>query len=491
MKRMAMNTRLLHMVFGTVVAISVAASCKKTGSAAPLLTLSTMADTIPESGGTVGLSLNCNASWSVDTVGIGWLHLSQASGKSGAATINLTAAANSSGVSRSVFLSVNSTNGQSRRINVTQFPQIYPSYNTSPITADATGMGSTAAQMAANMKLGWNIYNTMEAPGGETGWGSPVITQAQIDLISQSGVNAIRIPCAWNFHADQKTGKIDTAWLSRVKQVVQYCINDGVYVVLNCHWDGGWLDCTATGAKLDTAKAKQKAFWEQIATKMRDFDEHLMLASANEPNANDLPTATVLKNYHEIFINAVRSTGGKNAFRTLVIQAPSTSIDLADYFTTVPGMPVDELPNKLIMEVHWYSPSNFCLLTSDASWGPEWRYWGANYHSTDDLARNAHADAEESYMDSTFSRLNEKYIKNNIPLLIGEFGVENHAVNIKGNPTDSILSLNSRAHFFRYLVQQARVNGVPAFLWAGVFDRANNKIDDQQALDSLRAGSGQ
>lgn len=490
MKMTLIKAKMMYNLLGIFIAILAAVSCKKTESTASQLTLSNITDTIPESGGTVPLSFNSNAAWSVDTTGIGWLHLSQTSGNGGAATINLTAAANSSGISRSVLLNVNLTNGQSRYITVLQLPGIFPSYNTSPIAADATGMSSTAAQMTANIKLGWNIYNTMEAPGGETGWGNAVITQAQIDLISQSGVNAIRIPCAWNYHADQSTAKIDTAWLSRVKQVVQYCINDGMYVVLNCHWDGGWLDCTATGAKLDTVKAKQRAFWEQIATKMRDFDEHLMLASANEPNATDLPTATVLENYHQIFINAVRSTGGKNAFRTLVIQAPSTSIDLADYFTVLPGMPVDKVPNKLIVEVHWYLPANFCLLTSDASWGPEWRYWGANYHSTDDLARNANSATEEPYMDSSLSRVNKRFIKNNIPFLIGEFGVENHAVNIIGNPTDSLLSLNSRAHFFRYLVQQARTNGIPSFLWAGVFDRANNQVDDQQALDSLRAGAG-
>ena len=482
--------KLLYRLLGIFIGGLVLLSCKKTGTPASQLTPGNLTDTIPASGGTTTLSFNSNAPWSIDTTGAGWFHLSQTSGNAGAVTIKITAAGNSSGISRTVLLALNLGNDQNRRLTVLQPPAIFPSYNTSPIAADGTGMSSTAAQITANIKLGWNIFNTMEAPGGETGWGNPMVTQAQIDLIHQSGVNAIRIPCAWNFHADQSTAQIDTAWLSRVKEVARYCINDGMYVLLNCHWDGGWLDCTATGAKQDTIKAKQKAFWEQIATKMRDFDEHLMLASANEPNATDLASATVLESYHQVFINAVRSTGGKNAFRTLVIQAPSTSIDLADYFTAVPGMPVDNVPNKLIMEVHYYSPSNFCILSSDASWGKEWRYWGANYHSTDDPARNAAPGTEEGYIDSTLAYVNRRFIKNNIPFLIGEFGVADHAGNIIGNPADSILSLNSRAHFFRYLVQQARVNGIPAFLWAGVFDRANNRVYDQQALDSLKAGAG-
>ncbi|GGA81897.1 hypothetical protein GCM10011511_01060 [Puia dinghuensis] len=266
-----------------------------------------------------------------------------------------------------------------------------------------------------------------------------------------------------------------------------------MYILLNDHVNDGWLDCTATGARLDTIKAKQKAYWEQIATAMRDFDEHLMLGSANEPNATDLPSSTLLENYHQIFINAVRSTGGKNAFRTLVIQAPSTSIDLADYFTAVPGMPVDKVPNKLIMEVHWYTPSNFCLLTSDASWGPEWCYWGANYHSTDDITRNATANTEEAYVDSSLGYVKRRFINNNIPFLIGEFDAARHNATLTGHPQDSVLSLNSRSHFFRYLTQAARANGIPAFLWDAYYDlidRKNNVVYDQQALDSLKAGAG-
>ncbi len=468
-------------------------SCHKTATTTSPITLSNITDTIPENGGTVALTFTSNAVWTIDTSSLGWLHLSQASGNSGSTTINLSAAGNTTGTSRSQLLTINFTNDQSRRVTVIQLPPIFPSYNTSPIAADPSGMSSTAAQLVADMKLGWNLGNSLEAPGGETGWGNPVITQALIDLVKSSGFNAIRIPCAWNGHANQSTGAIDTAWLSRVKQVVQYCVNDGMYILLNDHVNDGWLDCTATGAKLDTIKAKQRAYWEQIATEMRDFDEHLMFASANEPNATDLPSSTLLENYHQIFINAVRSTGGKNAYRTLVIQAPSTSVNLADYFIGVPGMPVDPIPNKLVLEVHWYSPPNFAILSADASWGNEWCFWGANYHSQDMPARNATANTEESFIDSTWSYMKSRFVKNNIPVLIGEMGVPRHNATLTGNPADSILSLNSRSHFFRYVTQSARNNGIPLFLWDAYYDlidRQNNVIYDQQALDSLRAGAG-
>lgn len=466
-------------------------SCKKTETM-PQLSVANITDTVPAEGGSVIWSFTSSDAWSIDTTGIGWLRLSQVSGNSGEATITSTAPKNATGISRTVVLKLNAANGQSRRITVLQQPVIFRSFNTSPKAPDATGMGRTAMQINASIKLGINIWNTMETPYGETGWGNPLITQALIDSLKKAGFNAIRIPCQyWVSHANKTTGEIDAVWLDRIKEVVQFCVNDGMYVLLNRHHDGN-DDFHLTGANLDTAKAVQKAIWEQVATKLRDYDEHVMFASYNEPVADDLVSSTVLRDLHEVFIKAVRSTGGKNAYRTLVIQAPNTSLDLANYYGPdgIPGMPKDQLPDKLILEFHWYSPPNFCLLTEDASWGNEWRFWGANFHSTSDPARNANPLYEEAWLDSTMSWSKKYYTSKNIPMLMGEFGVENHAVNIVGNPADSILSLNSRAHFFRVLVESARNNGVSPFLWAGVIDRHTLKISDQQALDSLRKGAG-
>ena len=487
MKRNNFITVLVLLIAGFVVV-----SCTTT-TQEPQLTLTNMTKDIPSEGGSVALSFTCNGAWSVDTTGLGWLKLSQVSGMAGDATINLTAVANSSGISRSVLLNVISPNGQARRVTALQAPVIFPSYNTSPVAPDASGMGSTAAQINANLKMGINIWNTMEVPGGETGWGNPLITQNLIDVIKGAGFNAIRIPCGyWNQgHMNKKTGKIDDVWLNRVKQVVQYCVNDGMYVMINRHHDGD-DDPKLTGAQLDSVKAIHKAVWEQVATTLRDFDEHVMFASSNEPNANDLVSSTNLRDLHQIFINAVRSTGGKNAYRTLVIQAPSTSLDLANYFSTdgIPGLPVDQVPNKLILEFHWYTPANFCILRGgDASWGHEYRYWGANFHSTDDLTHNSDPSNEEGYVKYNMQWAKKNFVDKGIPVFIGEFGVEYHASHCP-TPADSILSLTSTAHFFGEIVRDARANGISSFLWAGVINRGTETIDNKQQLDSLRSGAG-
>ena len=96
--------------------------------------------------------------------------------------------------------------------------------------------------------------------------------------MKQSGFNAVRIPVSWNQYANASTAQIQAQWLDRVKQVVQYCVNADLYVILNIHWDGGWLENNITTRSQSTVNAKQKAFWEQIATKLRDFDEHLIFA---------------------------------------------------------------------------------------------------------------------------------------------------------------------------------------------------------------------
>jgi len=499
MKIMITKIKTGYKILGAFMVILVAASCKKNQTLGPLLTLDNITDTIPEGGGTVALKFTTDAAWSIDTTGIGWLHLSQVSGGSGDATINLTAAKNSSGISRSALFAVNSNNGQRRRVTVIQAPVIYPSYNTSPKAPDATGMGSTTVQLAANIKLGWNIFNTMEAPGGETGWGQPVITQQLIDLVKSSGVNAIRIPCSWNGHLINKTtAQIDPAWLARVKQVVQYCFNDNMYVMINDHVNDGWLDCTATGAKQDSINAKQQAFWQQIATTLRDFDEHLMFASANEPNATDAPTTATLMRYHQTFVNAVRSTGGKNTYRTLIIQSPSTSIELANQYLNpanvykYANLPTDPAPNRMVLEVHYYAPPTFCILSADASWGKEAYFWGAGFHTKNPLFLDRNSTSnEESYVDAIFHTLKVNFTGKGIPVFMGEYDAADHADKLKGYPADSLLSVNSKLHFYRYVTQQAKANGVAPFLWASdVFNRKTNTIGNQRALDSLKKGAG-
>ena len=123
----------------------------------------------------------------------------------------------------------------------------------------------TAAQVASQIDVGWNLGNTLEAICGETAWGNPAASQQLITAVKNAGFNAIRIPAAWDCHANQSTLTIDAAWLARVKQVVDYAVNNGMYVILNIHWDGGWLEEHPLYSYQEAVNQKQNAYWTQIA----------------------------------------------------------------------------------------------------------------------------------------------------------------------------------------------------------------------------------
>lgn len=369
---------------------------------------------------------------------------------------------------------------------------LYPNYNTNPIPADVSGMGSTATQLAAKIKLGWNLGNTLETTGGETVWGNPKVTKALIDAVKANGFNAIRIPCSWNQYLENSaTAKIKTDWLNRVKEVVQYCVDNDMYVVVNIHWDGGWLENNITEAKKVENNAKQKAFWEQIATHLRGFDEHLLFAGANEPAVEDAAQMAVLTSYYQTFIDAVRSTGGKNAYRVLVVQGPTTDIEKTNKLMTT--LPTDKTASRLMVEVHYYAPWNFGGLTKDETWGKMFYYWGENYHSATDTKRNASLGGEAD-LEKNFKLMKTQFVDKGIPVLLGEFGAIRRTT-LTGEALT--LHLASRAYYLKTVVKQAKANGLLPFYWDegsignngfGIFKRSDNTVFDTQALTALKEG---
>jgi aryl-phospho-beta-D-glucosidase BglC (GH1 family) len=290
---------------------------------------------------------------------------------------------------------------------------------------------------------------------------------------------------------NNSTAKIKASWLNRVKEVVQYCVDNDMYVLLNIHWDGGWLENNCTPDKQEENNAKQKAFWQQIATHLRDFDEHVMFASANEPNVENATQMEVLHSYHQTFIDAVRSTGGRNAYRVLVVQGPSTDIEKTNQLMT---MPTDEATNRLMVEIHFYTPWNFCGLEADATWGKMFYYWGNGYHSATDTERNA-TWGEEATVDTNFGLMKTKFVNKGIPVIMGEYSATRRS-NLTGDALT--LHLQSRAYYHKYVTQKAIENGIIPFYWdnggignhaSGIFNRSNNTVFDQAVLDALMEGA--
>jgi hypothetical protein len=343
----------------------------------------------------------------------------------------------------------------------------------------------TAQSIASQMKVGWNMGNTLEAICGETAWGGAITSQSTIDAVKASGFNTVRLPCAWDCHATN--GVIDPAWLARVKQIVDYCINDNLYVILNIHWDNGWLENNVTTAAQASVNAKQQNYWTQIANYFKNYNEHLLFAGANEPNVEDATGMSVLLSYHQTFINAVRATGGNNSSRTLIVQGPSTDMEKTNALMNT--MPTDQIANRLMVEVHYYSPSQFTLLTQDASWGNMFYYWGNGYHSTTDASRNA-TWGEESYVEYCFGLMKTKFIDKGIPVIIGEYAAMKRNLN---PPSDQALHLASRLYYYKYIVSSATNKGIITFCWdtnMGIYDRSTGSVLDQETINAIMQGAG-
>jgi aryl-phospho-beta-D-glucosidase BglC (GH1 family) len=469
-----------YILLGFLASSLVCAGCEKNKQITLTVNLKNLE--FPNEGGSTNIIIQTNAgSWNFKDSLPDWLQTSQTTGITGKTTISVTALENAGIGLRSATIILSAESAPTVQIAISQKGNLYPGYNTSPIDPDTTGMSNTAMEIAKKINVGLNIGNTLEAIGGETNWGNPMITNDLIKLVKQSGFNAIRLPCSWNQYADQTTAQINSSWLNRVKEVVQYCVNNDMYVILNIHWDGGWLENNCTQDKQEENNAKQKAFWEQIATQLRGFDEHLLFASANEPNVSDASQMAVLLSYHQTFINAVRSTGGKNAYRVLVVQGPNTDIETTNKLMN--QLPNDKMPNRMIAEVHYYTPWNFTGMTKDESWGNMFYYWGKDYHSITDPARNA-TWGEEAEVDRLFILMKNKFADKGIPVIIGEFGAMR-----RDNLTGDALTLHlaSRAYYLKYITNQANTNGLLPFFWdtGGLFNRQTNTISDQQSLDAL------
>lgn len=346
------------------------------------------------------------------------------------------------------------------------------------------GMESDALVLAAKMYAGWNIGNTLEAIGGETAWGNPKVTEDYIKKIKELGFNAIRIPCAWDqYIEDAETYKIKDSWLNRVNEAVGYCVANDMYAIVNIHWDGGWLENNCTPDKQEENNRKQHALWTQIANKLNHYDEHLLFAGTNEPNVDNAQKMVVLKSYLQTFIDAVRATGGNNAVRNLIVQGPNTDIDMTN--NLFGDMPTDVIPNRLMLEVHYYNPWTFCGLTQDESWGRMAYFWGA--YSVTGSDRNA-TSGGETEMKSLFAKMKTKFVDKGIPVILGEYG----AITMRTGLGEHQEAHNkSRNLYDETVTREAKNHGMVPFYWetGGVVSRNMGEIKDNYAMDGILKGA--
>lgn len=263
------------------------------------------------------------------------------------------------------------------------------------------------------MSPGINLGNTLEAIPKETSWGNPVPNAAYFKGVRAAGFRSVRIPVAWTQYADGQN-RISDDWMRHVTDVTQMALNAGLYVIINIHWDGGWLQ--PTPAKEEAAKQKLRKFWSQIATNFRDFDHRLLFAGTNEIGVDGqygMPApenAAIQNSFNQAFVGTVRSTGGLNSDRFLVVQAYNTDIDTGLKFNT--KLPVDVAKGRLMMEVHFYSPYNFTLNDKSDVW--QWGKTAVDPKATDTWGN-------EDYVDAEFAKVQAAFVSQGIPVILGEY----------------------------------------------------------------------
>lgn len=361
------------------------------------------------------------------------------------------------------------------------------------------------SQIVEAMGPGWNLGNQLESVTDnvpeETNWGNPVITEKLIQSVKAAGFKSIRIPVSYFAKIDDdKDYTIDSKWLDRVQEVVDYCIKNDLYAVINIHGDGyntidgSWLLCN--GKNQTEIKKKYKKVWKQIAERFKNYDEHLLFESMNEEfdGSYSEPNKEYYQNindYNQIFVDTVRKTGDNNTKRWLIIPGWNTNIDYTagDYGFKLPtdqyrNKSIDKEEQRIMISVHYYSPWDFCggengVITQ---WGNE----------ADDPSKTS-TTCDETYMKNQLNLMKTTFADKGYPVFIGEYG------SIDKTSYDSENEYY-RAYFARKLCQLSRKNGCIPMYWDngyngvhgfGLFDRTTCEITQPVIIDAIMEGFGQ
>lgn len=335
----------------------------------------------------------------------------------------------------------------------------------------------SAIELVKDMGNGWNLANTMESVadwvGGanaseyETAWGQPITAKRMIDSLKTYGFNSVRIPVAWsNMMSDDGSYKISDLYFKRVDEILGYVLDNDMYAIINIHWDGGWWEDfgSTDPAKKEEAMVKYTAMWQQIADHYKDSSYRLILESANEELGNASKGSQseddgyqLVNEINQTFVDIVRESGSFNSNRHLLIAGYNTDVDMTcdtRYF-----MPKDAVANKLIISVHYYTPSTFCIASEkDNSWG-YMDSWGT--------------ESDVALMKTNFEKM-KKFTDAGYGVIIGEYGVTQKKVDGRESIKEGMDA------FIKSVVSLSKENGYCAMLWdtGVVYNRRNGKMEN-------------
>ena len=319
----------------------------------------------------------------------------------------------------------------------------------------------TAFEITEEMQLGWNLGNTLDSYmsknneplascglEAETCWGNPKTTQEMIAAVKAKGFNTIRVPVTWFQHVDVNNGyKIDDAWMARVKEIVDYCYNSDMYVILNLHHEEPYVNRSTLGADYEELTGFVSSLWKQIAETFKDYDQRLVFEIMNEPRAKGTdhewwgPTKEETDTINKINADAlevIRGTGDDNNDTRLVMMPGYCASSDTSMMSKI-VVPDDDF---VAVSVHAYSPYNFAMNAEIED------------HST---FTSAYAAELTSILDGIRKTFGDK----DIPVVLGEFSTSNF-----GNT-------EARVEWAEAYISQTKEMGIPCVLWDNNVEKNN------------------
>ena len=286
----------------------------------------------------------------------------------------------------------------------------------STTTASAAEFTKGSYEFVQQMKVGYNIGNTLDATGGETSWGAPRIEQGYVQAIYKKGFNVIRLPVTW-FNCIDSNGnwKDNKAYVNRVKEVVGWIYNTGAYCIVNTHHEMPWLNTYATihnsdetinETKVSAMLSKFRTLWTNIANEFNGYGERLLFEGYNETRSEEGTWSSVaddqkiITRIGQTFVDAVRATGGNNAKRYIICStfAAGTGKEIRNYV-----MPNDSV-GHIIFEVHEYNPQSFTFP------GPQTNFVESDLNTE---------------IDKAFASVKDVFLSKGYGVILGEFGAVN------------------------------------------------------------------
>jgi endoglucanase len=165
--------------------------------------------------------------------------------------------------------------------------------------------------------------------------------------------------------------------MTRVKTVVDWAIENEMFVILNVHHDdltqsemnSMYGYCVDLDSTLQTkSKAYLTSVWSQIAATFASYDEHLVFEVLNEPRYRDGENNgftspenlsaynAVISDYETSCISAIRAVKGNSTRFIMVPYYAAAPYEFAGW-----TLPEDSTTDKLLVSTHAYSPYGFAM----------------------------------------------------------------------------------------------------------------------------------